>query len=230
VGEYVLDPLYLVETSEAIDKRTKKSIGLKIKKLSEVIAQVEQDSGLRYPSYYVDPVLTVVPSVANDDVDGLTALYARTIPVQVQDRVQIVVEFAAPLLLYATKATLHLVVSHELLHYIELVKNFTSMDIVSDLSSSSVYEERFTDSSRAVRASFVFKNKRFAKKLEKRTSAGLDDPKLNEKCRVKWIEKLKPTRRIFMGTNQVKIPVESIIRTDFDPKVREIVSLIERNN
>jgi hypothetical protein len=225
----LLDPLYKVENSEVLRKTTKKSIGLKIKNLSEAIAAVEQEAGIKYPAYFVEPFLTVVPSTGNA-IEGLGLLYARTIPVLVQNKVQIVVEFAAPLVLYATKRTLRLVVAHELLHYIELVKNFTTMDIASQITSSSVFEERFADSSRAFSPSLVFKNKRFAKALTEKTSAGLEDPKLNEKCRVKWIEKSMPTRRISMGANQVNIPVESIIKTDFDPKVREIISMIRRTS
>jgi hypothetical protein len=160
-------------------------------------------------------------------IEGLGVLYARTIPVQVQGKVQIIVELSAPLVLYATKVTLRAVVAHELLHYVELVRNFSTMNVASQITASSIFEERFTDSSRAIDPSLVFKDKRFAKSLAKKISAGLDDPKLNEKCRLKWIEKSMPIARIAMGANQVNIPAESIITTEFDPKVRQILSAID---
>jgi hypothetical protein len=221
-----LNPLFRVESSADLSSRTKKSIGLKFKNLISAIASVEQVSGLKYPEYYVEPTLTVVPATGVE-ADSVAALYARTIPFDINGRVKIMVEFSAPLLLYCSKRTLRFVVAHELLHYVELVRNFVAMNFISEITSSYVYEEQFNDSSRALKPSLVFKDKRFAKNLEKKTSAGLDDPKLNEKCRIKWIEKSMPTKRISMGRNQTKIPVDSVIKTEFDPKVREIISMVE---
>ena len=118
-----LDPLFKLSKTEMLDKKTKKSIEAKMKNLIAAVSEVEQFSGLKYPSYYVEPVLTVTEST--DNMGGLGVLYARTIPVEVNGRVEILVEVTAPLLLYSTKVTLRLVLAHEFLHYVELVRNFT---------------------------------------------------------------------------------------------------------
>ena len=219
-----LDALLKVEAS-SLDSKTKKSIASKMKNVVEEVKSVEEASGIRYPTYYVEPVLTVVPATGNI-ADGLGVLYARTIPVEFEGKVRIVVEISAPLVLFATKATMKLVLAHEFLHYVELVKNFVSMDIVSQITASTIFEERFADSSRAVDPARVFSNKKLVRDLGKKTSAGLDDPKLNEKCNAKWISKGMPMRRIAMGRNQVSISVQAIAQSKFDPRVTELVNKI----
>ena len=170
-----MDPLFKLAKSDRLDRKTKKSVEAKMKNLAACISEVEKLSGLKYPPYYVEPVLTV--TVSTDNMGGLGVLYARTIPIEANGRVEILVEITAPLLLYATKVTLRLVLAHEFLHYVELVRNFTRMDALSQISSSSIYEERYTDSSRALEPGKVFANKKLVSDLKKRTSAGLDDEK-----------------------------------------------------
>jgi hypothetical protein len=217
-----VDPLFKIATSDRLDAKTKRSVGTKLKKLIAGVREVENLSGLRYPPYYVEPVLTVTES--GDNVGGLGVLYARTIPVDVSGRVEIVIEITAPLLLFATKTTLRIVLAHEFLHYLELIRNFTNMDMTSQITSSSIYEERYTDSSRAIDPGRVFSSKKLVSDLRKRASAGLDDEKLNEKSKVKWIEKGLPIAKISLGQNQVRVSVESILRSSFDPKAKELVS------
>lgn len=213
-----------VQGSSLLDKKTKRSVAAKIKNVYEAIQTIEQMTGVKYPIFYIEPVLTV--SSSNGPAETLGVMYARTIPIQVKQGVAIVVELTAPLILYATKATLRIVLAHEFLHYVALVRSFSRMDVTTQITADTLFEERYADSSRAVDPSIVFGNKRFAKALAKKTGAGLDDPKLNEKCRSKWLEKGMPVTRISMGTNQVSIAVDSILRTEFDPKVREIASRI----
>ena len=218
----IVDPLFKLNVSAGIDKKTKRSVTSKLKNLLAVVEEVERMSGMNYPKYYIEPVLTVAES--GDNIGGLGVLYSRTIPIEVGGRVEILVEISAPLLLYATKVTLRLVLAHEFLHYVELIRNFTKMDIVSQITSSSMYEERHTDFSRAIDPSKIFANKRLVSDLRKHTSAGLDDDKLNEKCRTKWIEKGLPIARINLSQNQTRFSVDSILRSTFDPEVRRVIS------
>ncbi len=102
---------------------------------------VENASGINYPPYYVEPVLTVVES--QDNLGGIGVLYARTVPVDATGKVSIVVELSAPLILFGTKTFLKIILAHELLHYVELVKSFTRMDIASQITSSSIFEEQY---------------------------------------------------------------------------------------
>jgi hypothetical protein len=182
---------------------------------------VERASGLRYPPYYVEPILNLVST--QDNVGGVGILYARTLPVQTQGRVVIVVQLSAPFVMYATKTVLKLVLAHEFLHYVDLVGRLSSMSVASEMSSAYVFEERFSDMERLGDALAVFRNdKRLPKQLAKRISAGLEDDKLNQKCKKFWIEKQLPMARLALGLNQVSLQVNAIVNSQFDPKVREL--------
>ncbi len=112
-----------------------------MKNVEEGVAFVESSiaqPGVRYPPYFVEPLLRVVES--RDNIGGLGVLYARTIPVDVNGHVSVLVELSAPLVLYSTKSLLKTILAHELLHYVELVKRFSRMDVVSQITSSSVFE------------------------------------------------------------------------------------------
>ena len=106
----------------------------------------------------------------------------------------------------------------------ELVRSFSKLDIVSQTVSSSLNEERFSDSSRAVDPSKIFSNKKLISDLKKKTSSGLSDEKLNEKCRTRWLEKGLPVIKIPLSENQLRVSVESVIRSNFDPKVKDIIN------
>lgn len=192
-----------------------------MKNVYSEVSLVEKLSGLKYPQYYIEPVLTIAES--SDNMGGIGVLYARTIPVEVDGRIEIVVELTAPLILFATKATLRLVLAHEFLHYVELVRSFSKLDIVSQTISSSLYEESFSDFSRALDPSKIFSNKKLIRDLKKKTSNGLTDEKLNEKCRTKWLEKGLPVTRIPLSQNQLKVSIESVMRSNFDPKLQDLV-------
>jgi len=216
------DPLFKVKESTQLDARTKRSIAAKLRNVLTSVKQIEELTGLEYPPYYVEPVLTVVET--QDNIGGLGVLYARTIPVETNGIVQIVIQLSAPLVLFATKAGIKIVLAHEFLHYVELVKNFSKTDIFSQSSANSIYEEKYSDYSRAEDPSTVFgKNKKLIRDLSVKTSAGYADVKLDEKCKVKWLEKGKPTVKMPIGKNQVKISVDSIIRTRFDERIKKLV-------
>lgn len=220
----MLDPLFKLEATDKLDKKTKKSVASKLKNLIGVVSDIEKFSGLKYPPYYIEPMLRVVES--NDNVGGLGVLYARTIPIEIEGKVQILIEVTAPLLLYSTKVTLRTVLAHEFLHYLELVRNFTSMDVTSQVASSSLYEERHSDYARAVEPGKIFSNSKLVRDLRKRTVTGLEDEKLNAKCKSRWIEKGFPVIKLNLAQNQVHVSVESLMRSSFDPKVKSIVASI----
>ena len=100
------------------------------------------------------------------------------------------------------------------------------MDLFSQVTASSLYEERHSDYSRAVEPGKIFSNRKLVNDLRKRTLTGLDDEKLNEKCRSKWIERNLPMIKLNLAQNQVRVSVESLMRSSFDPKVKSLVASI----
>jgi hypothetical protein len=176
---------------------------------------------LRYPPYYVEPVLTVVSG--QDNVGGLGVLYARTVPIETEGKIVIIVQISAPFVLFATASIVKLVLAHEFLHYLDLIGKLSSMAVTSELTSSYVFEERFVDSERISDAYAIFgSNKRFARQLSTKMASGLEDNKMNDKCRKSWVEKGLPMVRLPLGLNQVTLNVEAVVNSQFDPKAREV--------
>src|SRR5579871_2451789 len=115
----MMNPLFKVEANDLLAPKLKKKISLKMKNVLSAVSDVEKYSGLRYPPYYIEPVLTLTTS--SDSLDGVGVLYARTLPVENRGSVEIIVQISAALVLFATKASVRLVLAHEYLHYLELV-------------------------------------------------------------------------------------------------------------
>jgi hypothetical protein len=227
-----MDALFKLEKAENLNDKLKSRIATRFAKIVVPAAtEVERVSGVKYPPYFVDPVLPVIVG-AQDNIGGLGVMYARTLPIlNNEGRLIIVVQLSAPFVLYATKTVVKVVLAHEFLHYINLVGRFSTLDINSQLSSAYVFEERYADMERLVDASIVFgKNKRLVRQLGKQMSSGLENEKLNEKCRKMWIEKKLPMIRVALGSNQIFLPVNTILQADFDPKARELAEKIRRIN
>lgn len=201
----------------------KERIRKKSKVITGLVAEIEKISGAVYPTLLINPVLTV--SISANDYGEIGLLYARTLPVESNGVISVVVQISAPLALYGSKYTLRLVLAHEFLHYIELVRQFSSFEISSQMPSSSVYEEKFLDAERAFDPLKVFPGKRkLASDLRNRFGAGFSDEKLNEKCRKLWIERGLPTAKISMGSNRVGVSVEALARSSFDRKAIDLGS------
>jgi hypothetical protein len=222
----VLNPLSKIETTDLLQNKIKKKIYAKMKNVDSAVSQIETLTGVRYPPYYIEPVLTVTTS--QNVIDGLGVLYARTIPIEKTGKIQIVVQITAPLVLFGTKVTVRLILAHEFLHYLELVRNFSRGLVTSQIVSNSIYEEHYSDSSRAVEPSKVFKNKKLVADLKKRMKDGLNDEKLNEKCNTNWIEKGLPLGRISMGQNQVHLSMDSVFRSSFDNSALDFLKKMEQ--
>lgn len=217
-----MDPLVLVNSSKKLTDKTKEKISDRMKLVKSSVSEIQTISGISYPDYYVEPLLTI--SVSPDNPSGIALLYARTIPVETGGKVVILVQLSAALILFATKATLKLVMAHELLHYIELIKKFSMGDVSSEITSNYFFEEMYQDSSRAIGPEKVFpKRRKLTKDLGSNFQGGLWNDKLSEKCRKSWIEKGLPTVKISLGSNQVKVSMQALARSNFDPKVVQLV-------
>jgi hypothetical protein len=222
-----MNPLFKIETTDLIAPKLKKKISLKMKNVLSATSEVEKASSLPYPPYYVEPVLTVTTSP--DHSDGIGVLYARTIPVENRGSVEIIVQISGALVLFGTKTSIRLILSHEFLHYLELVRNFSKGIVTSEITSTSVYEEYYTDLARALDPSKVFKNKKLTRDLKKKMKDGLDDEKLNEKCTKNWIDKGLPMAKIPMGRNQVHLSMESVMRSRFEPRALAFLSELDNS-
>ncbi|HYB04499.1 MAG TPA: hypothetical protein VED17_08555, partial [Nitrososphaerales archaeon] len=66
---------------------------------------------------------------------------------------------------------------------------------------------------------------RLAKDLQRNFDGGFSNEKLNEKCRKFWIDRGLPTEKLPMGSNQVRVSVDSLAGSSFD---HEAVKLLKK--
>jgi hypothetical protein len=227
----VADPFVVLDKAVAQGK-LKPAVAARVrsrgKYLLAAIERVEKAAGLKYPPYYVEPSLPV--AVTSVEYGSVGAFFARVIPTVFEGRLSLLVQFTAPLLLFGGKGTIEAVVGHEFTHYLDLVRRLSQGTVVSDERVSTLFEAGYADEERLLSPSRVFANDRALGRLvSSKFTPNLTDEKLDEKVSKEWIAKGLPTRRVTTEENNVRIEMEMVARTRFDPSVIErIVALEER--
>jgi hypothetical protein len=223
-----LDPLFLVTQAESagkIPKALANRVRKRIRYLEGATKRVERGSGLSYPPYYIEPVLPLAQSSVEYGQTGV--LYARVIPAPRQVGVSILVQFTAALIAFGAKSTIEAVAAHEFTHYVDLVRRFTRMDILSDESSVSLFEAGYADSGRLVDPKSLFSERSLVGLLKRKFKDNLKDAKLDAAVEKKWIEKGLPTRVVPPDENIIRVGIHAIASSAFDPKVVQKISEIE---
>ncbi len=181
----------------------------------EGINRIEKASGIRYPVAYVEPSVVVSSASPNSYEFGI--LFARTIPIMFEDAFQVVIQISAPLVAYGLKGTIHAILAHEFLHYLELVRKISKMDLLSDEISGNLFENVFSDETRLFEPRAVFKDRTLLDHITRRFPSGFRDYKLEDKVMKFWIDKNLPKTNVSLDTNTVKLSVESLSKIKFDP-------------
>ena len=225
------DPLYKVHNAYKVGHIPQKVYNLVIKRfplVGEGIRRVEEASGLKYPYYYVEPTLIVSTSAIEFTQIGI--LFARTIPViDNYSRLHVVVQITAPLISYGLKGTIHAVLAHEFMHYLELVSRVISMKVISDELSGTLFEGTYSDASKLLEERMVFKSDpSLIKHITTRFPEGFRDLKLEDKVINKWMNEGLPTRKVPADANAIKIPIEAMIQLEVEQAIKD--KLIEFEN
>jgi len=161
----------------------------------------------------VEPSLVISSSNSYD----YGILFARTIPLVLENQLQVVIQISAPLVAYGLKGTIHAILAHEFLHYLELIRKVSKMEILSDEISGNLFENIYSDSTRLFESRAVFNDKTLLVHITKKFPAGFRDYKLEDKAVKFWMKKNFPTTNITLDTNIIKIPAESLAKTKLDP-------------
>ena len=193
----------------------------------EGIARIEKASGIRFPVVYVEPSI-VLSSAPNSFDYGI--LFARTIPVFSNNSVQIIIQISAPLVAYGLKGTIHAILAHEFLHYLELISRLSKMNIVSDELSSNLFENVYTDNTRLFEPQSVFDDKTLLQHITKKFPSGFRDYKLEDKVLKFWIEKNLPTLKITLDTNIVKLDAKLLSQLQINPMLLKKLEQIQLKN
>jgi hypothetical protein len=190
------------------------------------INRIEKASGIQYPVAYVEPSLVISPS--NSYEYGI--LFARTIPVMFEEKFQIVIQISAPLIAYGLKGTIHAILAHEFLHFLELVRKISKMELLSDEISGNLFENVYSDETRLFEPKAVFKDRMLLDHITKKFPAGFRDYKLEDKVIRFWADRNLPKSNISLDVNNVKLSVESLSKIKFDSKfILKIEQLQEKS-
>ena len=187
------------------------------------IDRIEKASGMNFPLAYVEPSVVITNSSSFD----YGILFARTIPVISGNQLQVVIQITAPLVAYGLKGTIHAILAHEFLHYLELIRKVSKMGLVSDEISGNLFEVIYSDTQRLFDPRAVFNDKTLLLHITKKFPEGFKDYKLEDKVVKLWIEKKLPAINITLDTNIVKIPANVIANTKIDPKLTSKLDELE---
>jgi hypothetical protein len=206
-----LDPLIRLKTAHSESLIPDDVFNLITKRFPLIlkgIDRIEKASGIQYPIAYVEPSLVISAPNPNSYEYGI--LFARTLPVMFDDKFQVVIQISAPLIAYGLKGTIHAILAHEFLHFLELIRKISKMDLLSDEVSGNLFENVYSDETRLFEPRAVFNDRTLLTHITKKFPAGFRDYKLEDKVMKFWADKNLPKTNISLDTNTVKLSVESL--------------------
>jgi hypothetical protein len=227
----VLQPLVLVEKAYQdgiLDKKMYKKIIDRFRYVKEGIERVEKASRIKYPDYYIEP--NMILSVSSLDEFGI--LFARTLPVIIDNKVKIIIQLTAPLVAFGLKGTIHAILAHEFLHYLELLSRIIRMEIISDEIANTLFESEYSDLTRLLEPKAVFNDRSLLRLLSKKFGDALNDKRLEEKSIKLWLEKGYPRKKISIADNITRLSMDAIINTpiekELEHKINDILKKSEK--
>lgn len=214
---------------EKIPRALAKKVRTRMGYLQGAVQRVEKASGLRYPSYYIEPALPM--SRGGGDYGQVGIMYARVIPTTAGGSLIILVQFTAALVAFGTKATLEAVAAHEFTHYVDLVRKLSTTSVTSDETATTLYEASYADTERTVAPKLLFAEKSLVTLVNRKFKAELTDPALNKKVNESWLAKNLPVRWVGPEENVVRIGMGVVASARFDPAVlSRVAKLKEKMN
>ena len=230
----VFDPLVKVRDARKLELIPPKIYSVIVKRFNIVqmgIHRIERASGLKYPRYYIDPTLIIAaPSSADFQFAQFGFLFAQTIPVvKKNNEVEILIRITAPLVIYGLLGTIHAILAHEFMHYLELLNRIMKMDIISDDLTASLFENRYRDSGRLLEAKCVFRSDQVLRDhIAKKFPEGFKDSRLEEKTIKYWMNRGLPSVSVSLDSNIIKIPAEAVAGIKVGREIREKILEFER--
>jgi hypothetical protein len=224
-----LNPLLKVHEAHKNGLIPAKIHNLIVKRFEVTVAgidRIEKASGINFPLAYVEP--SIVISQPNQSSFDYGILFARTIPIITRNKLEIIIQITAPLVAYGLKGTIHAILAHEFLHYLELIRRISQMEIISDEISSNLFESMYSDTTRLFESRAVFNDKTLLLHITKKFPEGFRDYKLEDKVLKLWIAKKLPTINIALDTNIIKIPADVLASTKINPILLQKLEQLEQ--
>lgn len=219
--------IYKSFTEGIIDTKTYQQTIKRVEIVNEAVNRIEYVTTVDFPDFVIEPSLILGSS--DMEFGQHAVLYARTIPYPTKaNQIRIIIQLCAPLILYGLKGTIHAVLAHEFLHYLNMVKNILEMKINSDIVTFTSFEASFVDEEKTLNPKKVYKGDRsLIRMLNLKFSNGLYDSKLDMKTQKMWINKNKPTQSISLSKNYTSLPFAAFVNTKFDD---HLMAMIEEWN
>ena len=214
----MLDPLVRLKDAHSKGIIPDDVFDLTMKRFPITIAginRIEKASGIRYPIAYVEPSLVISSPNPNSYEFGI--LFARTIPIMFEDKFQVVIQISAPLVAYGLKGTIHAILAHEFLHFLDLMRKISKMELLSDEISGNLFENVYSDETRLFEPRVVFKDRTLLNHITKKFPAGFRDFKLEDKVMKFWANRNLPKSNISLDTNTVKLSADALSKIKLDP-------------
>ena len=222
-----LDPLLQLKTAHGKALIPDDIFDLVVRRFPIVVSginRIERASKLRFPVAYVEPSLVVTTA---DPVMGYGILYARTMPLYTTGKFGIIIQITAPLVAYGLKGTIHAILAHEFLHYLELVWRISTMKITSDTVSSNLFENVYGDESRLFDPRAVFAADRtLVRHITGRFPSGFRDYRLDDKVSRYWQQRQLQSTSVAIDANNIKLSAESLAAATFDPALLQALDEI----
>jgi hypothetical protein len=147
-----------------------------------------------------------------------------------EERFQVVIQISAPLVAYGLKGTIHAILAHEFLHYLELIRKISKMDLLSDEISGNLFENVYADETRLFESRAVFKDRTLLNHITKKFPSGFRDYKLEDKVIKYWIDKNLPKTNVSLDSNTVKLSMESLSKIRLDPQFQKRIDDLEHKS
>jgi hypothetical protein len=148
--------------------------------------------------------------------------------VDAHKQLHVVVQITAPLISYGLKGTIHAILAHEFMHYLELVDRILKMKVISDEVSGTLFEGTYADASRLIEEQAVFKSDpTLIRHITTRFLEGFRDLKLEEKIMKTWMNKGLPTSKVSLDANIIKIPIEAMACLKVEQGIKDKITEFE---
>ena len=153
------------------------------------IDRIERASGISFPVSYVEPSILVTPPM--QDPSSLACCTPEPSP-DTGRKAPGVIQVCAPLVSYGLRGTIHAVLAHEFLHYLELLSRISKMRLLSDEITGNVFESVYADETRLFGAWSGLYGQDASPPHHQKISIWLSGLQLEDKVMEHWIERGLP--------------------------------------
>jgi hypothetical protein len=214
-----IDPLFKVKLAfegKYIDDHIFNMILKRKKIVEDGINRIKNLTGIEFPQYFIEPSLLIATSSL--EFEQFSIIYARTIPFcNKENKIDIFIQLFTPLIIYGLRGTIHSVIAHEFLHYMDLLNKIINVEITSETQNNTLFENTYTDNEKLFDYNKVFKKDKYLiKVISNRFENGFNDERLNSKSIQSWIQKKLPIEKLPIGENYIRLSFLSMANTVID--------------